>query len=151
MKAPGQPPSPLIQQVSSRKKGQPDEPSVSLHAKSSSLSSLLVNNEETTSTSGMVNGLTDFTGQRGHQELSASSSSMLLDRQSIIDMQKDIQLFTVATTELKEIFNKGATGKIQYNSLFYSHPHLQYKINLHTCVYVLKAFLSFMITLEAYL
>jgi len=45
----------------------------------------------------MVNGLTDF--------------SKGLDRQSIIDMQKDIQHFVVSTTKLKQTINKVATGK----------------------------------------
>ena len=104
----GQPPSPLIQQVA-RKKGQQEEPGAPLHAKSNSLSSLLVNDDSIPP--GMVNGLTDFGRQRG-QELSATgNSNMPLSRQSIIDIQKDIQPFVVATTKLKETINKVATGK----------------------------------------
>ena len=80
----------------------------------------------------MVNGVTDFAGQRGHQELCASSSSMLLDRQRIIDIQKDIHLFTLATTELKETFNKAATGK---NNTLYSHLCITtYNTRLDVCL-----------------
>lgn len=62
----------------------------------------------------MVNGLTDFAGQRGHQELCASSSAMMLDRHRIIDVQKDIQPFTAVTAELKEMFSKAATSMLYY-------------------------------------
>lgn len=100
VKAPGQPPSPLIQQVSRKKDRLEEPPGVPLHAKSASLSSLLVNSEEAAAT-GMVNGLT---------ELCSSSNSVPLDRQSIIDIQKDIQPFTVSTTKLRETISKVKTG-----------------------------------------
>lgn len=140
VKAPGQPPSPLVQQVS-RRKEKHEEPVLPLHAKSASLSSLLVNNDETTPT-GVANGLMGFGAHRGHQEL----SSCPLDRQSIIDMQKDIQPFIVATTKLKEVINKAATGKIDDNIIHIfiatcvTSPH----VTIHVC---LEAFISFVIIL----
>ena len=99
VKAPGQPPSPLIQQISRKKERLEEPPGVPLHAKSASLSSLLVNNEEAAATG--MNGLT---------ELCSGSSSVPLDRQSIIDIQKDIQPFTVATTKLRDTISKVKTG-----------------------------------------
>ena len=101
VKTSGQPPSPLIQQVSRKKERQEDIPGVPFQAKSVSLSNLLINSEEATGAGGMINGLT---------ELCSSTSNVPLDRQSIIDIQKDIQPFIVATTKLKETISKVATG-----------------------------------------
>ena len=100
VKTAGQPPSPLTQQVSRKKEKQEDIPGVPLQAKSVSLSNL-VNSEEANGTDGMINGLT---------ELCSSTGSVPLDRQSIINIKRDIQPFIVATTKLRETISKIAKG-----------------------------------------
>ena len=107
---PGPPTSPLVQQVSRKYKRPDDTAGVPLHAKSASMSNLLVNNDDMASTTSVINGLRDFGGQRGHQDPSATP----LGRQIIIDIQKDVQQFVVSTTQLKKTISEVATGKNDY-------------------------------------
>ena len=72
----------------------------------------------------MVNGLTEL------------SSSVPLDRQSIIDIQKDIQPFTVATTKLRETINKVKTGKSYILMRQYSYTSIAtYTTRPYVCMF----------------